>query len=101
MMIYDQGSIRYRVRRQNRKSLALVPGARASTTGSPRRVVQIHVLDDRGEVPRVGLRAEARGPQPVLDVEDSPARGDPAQITGRRVVALPVLEALLINGDIE
>src|SRR5919108_670958 len=77
------------------------PWARASTTGRPRRVGQGHVLDDRGEVPRVGLRAEARGPQPVLDVEDSPACGDPAQITGRRVVALPVLEALLIDGDIE
>src|SRR5215471_2899225 len=75
-----------------------------SAAGAVWDVVQVDVLEYRVEVVagRIGLRAELRGGQLVLDVEHGLAVGAGPRLQARgRVVALVVLPALLVDREIE
>src|SRR5205814_955181 len=66
--------------------------------GRPRHVVKVRILEDRSELPRVGLRA-LQGT--VLHVEDRFSGRGPVRQSRSGIVAFVVLEALLIHGKIE
>src|SRR5215469_11428798 len=83
---------------------ALRPELLFSAAGRVGDVVEVDVFEDRVEVVagRVGLRAEFRGGQLVLDVEHGFAVGARPRLQPRgRVVALAVLPALLVDREIE